>query len=152
MAVTGTITAGQGTQTLGSSPYDQLTVTVSNGTYSVEYPIGTAIATGATATASYQLGGGQCRITVNSGSVDYSLDQIDDNLEPQKYKVMTAAELVILAAAGGLTPYATYLASDASPPYQLWARDAFTLVSPLGCDLIDYQFGAFTGTTLEVTP
>ena len=35
-----------------------------------------------------------------------------------------AAELATLAAAGGLTPYATYIASD--DPYPQWAIDAST--------------------------
>jgi hypothetical protein len=42
----------------------------------------------------------------------------------------TAAQLYAMAAAGTLTPHETYIASDAEPPYQLWARDASTLVSP----------------------
>ena len=42
----------------------------------------------------------------------------------------TAAQLSAMAAAGTLTPLATYVPSDAVPPYQLWARDAFTLMSP----------------------
>ena len=57
-----------------------------------------------------------------------------------------------LAAAGGLTPYATYVPSDASPPYQLWARSASTLGSPLGCDLVSVQYAGSTGATIEVLP
>lgn len=64
----------------------------------------------------------------------------------------TAAQLAALAAAGGLTPFATYIPSDASPPYQLWARDASTLVSPLGCDLVETQYADATGLTIEVLP
>jgi hypothetical protein len=41
----------------------------------------------------------------------------------------TAAQLSAMAAAGGLTPFATYIPSDASPPYQLWARSASELVT-----------------------
>lgn len=132
MAVTGTITSAQGTQTLSSSAYDQLTITVASGTYSVEYPVGTAIATGATTTASYQLGGGQCRITVNAGSVAYSLDQVADNYDLQKVKVLTSSEASILAAAGGLTPYATYVASDTGVAG--FASDASTLNPGINAD------------------
>lgn len=41
----------------------------------------------------------------------------------------TAAQLSAMAAAGGLTRFATYIPSDASPPYQLWARSASELVT-----------------------
>ena len=44
----------------------------------------------------------------------------------------TAAQLSALAAAGGLTPWATYIPSDAVPPYQLWARSASEFGSPIG--------------------
>lgn len=64
----------------------------------------------------------------------------------------TAAQLSAMAAAGTLTPLATYVPSDASPPYQLWARDASTLGSPLGCDLVSVQYAGSTGATIEVLP
>ena len=64
----------------------------------------------------------------------------------------TAAQLSAMAAAGTLTPFATYVPSDASPPYQLWALDAKTLGSPLGCDLIETQYADATGLTIEVLP
>ena len=41
----------------------------------------------------------------------------------------TAAQLDALAAAGSLTPYATYVASDADSPTPQWARDVHTLVA-----------------------
>lgn len=64
----------------------------------------------------------------------------------------TAAELLAMETAGTLTPLATYVASDASPPYQLWALDASTLGSPLGCDLVSVQYAGSTGATIEVLP
>lgn len=127
MAITGTITAAQGTQTISSSAYDQLTVTVSSGTYSVEYPIGTVIANGVTTTASYQLGGGGCRITVNTGSVGYSLEQIDDNLETQLYKVLTDAEFAILVAGSGLTTGVIYKVGTPEVWYQATSASGYRL-------------------------
>ena len=64
----------------------------------------------------------------------------------------TAAQLSAMAAAGTLTPFATYVPSDASPPYQLWARSASELGSPLGCDLVSVQVAGSgaTGNTVEV--
>lgn len=149
MAVTGTITAGQGTQTLSSSAYDQLTVTVSAGTYSVEYPVGTPIATGATATATYQVGGGQCRVTVNSGSVSYSLDQIDDNSETQLAKTMTASEFPILAAAGGLTKGVIYKVGTPEVWYRATSSSEYTYASQ-GGDLVTVQVAGSGVATIGV--
>lgn len=64
----------------------------------------------------------------------------------------TAAQLAALAAAGGLTPFATYIPSDANPPYQLWARSASELGSPLGGDLVSVQVGGSGASTIEVLP
>ena len=64
----------------------------------------------------------------------------------------TAAQLSAMAAAGTLTPFATYVPSDARTPYQLWARDPSTLGSPLGCDLVETQYADATGLTIEVLP
>lgn len=60
----------------------------------------------------------------------------------------TQAQLAALAAAGGLTPYATYIASD--DPYPQWAIDAYTLGSPLGGDYINVQVAGASGGTIEV--
>lgn len=62
----------------------------------------------------------------------------------------TLAQIEALALAGGLTPYATYIPSDASPPYQLWARDASTLGSPLGGDYINVEVAGAGRATIEV--
>ena len=62
----------------------------------------------------------------------------------------TQAQLDALAAAGGLTPYATYVPSDASPPYQLWARSATELVSPSGASLITVSYPGAVGSLVEV--
>ena len=62
----------------------------------------------------------------------------------------TAAQLDALAAAGGLTPYATYIPSDAVPPYQLWARSATELVSPSGASLIPVSYPGASGSLVEV--
>lgn len=39
----------------------------------------------------------------------------------------TSAQLTALADAGGLTPHATYIASDINPPFELRAEDEYTL-------------------------
>ena len=64
----------------------------------------------------------------------------------------TAAQLSAMAAAGTLTPFATYIPSDAVPPYQLWARSASELGSPLGCDLVSVQVAGSGASTIEVLP
>jgi len=64
----------------------------------------------------------------------------------------TAAQLSAMATAGTLTPFATYVPSDASPPYQLWARSASELGSPLGCDLVSVQVAGSGASTIEVLP
>ena len=60
----------------------------------------------------------------------------------------TAAQLSALAAAGGLTPYASYVASD--DPYPQWALDDSTLGSPLGANYMEVQVAGAGGGTLEV--
>lgn len=62
----------------------------------------------------------------------------------------TAAQLAALAAAGGLTPLATYIPSDAVPPYQLWARSASEFGTPTGGDLVEVQYSGATGSIVEV--
>jgi hypothetical protein len=61
----------------------------------------------------------------------------------------TAAQLTALAAASGLTPYATYVASDESP-YQQWALDVSTLGSPLGGEYMDVQVAGASGGVIVV--
>ena len=60
----------------------------------------------------------------------------------------TAAELTALAAAGGLTPYVTYIASD--DPYPQLALDASTLGSPLGGNYVTVQVAGAGGGTVEI--
>ena len=60
----------------------------------------------------------------------------------------TAAQLSALAAAGGLTPYVTYVASD--DPYPQWAIDASTLGSPLGGNYVTVQVAGAGAGTVEV--
>lgn len=62
----------------------------------------------------------------------------------------TAAQLSAMAAAGTLTPFATYIPSDAVPPYQLWARSATELVSPSGASLIAVSYPGAAGSLVEV--
>lgn len=62
----------------------------------------------------------------------------------------TAAQLAAMAAAGGLTPLATYVPSDAVPPYQLWARSASELVSPSGASLVTVSYPGAVGSLVEV--
>ena len=62
----------------------------------------------------------------------------------------TAAQLSAMAAAGTLTPYETYVPSDASPAYQLWARSATELVSPSGASLIPVSYPGAVGSLVEV--
>ena len=62
----------------------------------------------------------------------------------------TAAQLSAMAAAGGLTPFATYVASDADPPYQLWARSASELVTVgSGASLIPVSYPGLVGSLVE---
>jgi len=72
-----TLTNTQGALVAGCSPNDQLAVTVSSGTFSLEYPIGTIIANGVSASTTYTLGPGQFRLTT-TGSVTYALSAIAD--------------------------------------------------------------------------
>jgi len=51
----------------------------------------------------------------------------------------TAAQLSAMAAAGTLTPLATYIPSDADPPYQLWARSASEFGPSLGVPSIGFS-------------
>lgn len=60
----------------------------------------------------------------------------------------TAAQLSAMAAAGTLTPYETYIASD--DPYPQWALDAYTLGSPLGGNYVNVQVATAGGGTIEV--
>ena len=62
----------------------------------------------------------------------------------------TAAQLSAMAAAGTLTPFATYVPSDAVPPYQLWARSASELVSPSGASLITVSYRGAVDSLVEV--
>ena len=90
----GTLASTQGALILDTSPNDTLTISVSSGTYSVEYPIGTPIATGATATNAFSVGAGQARVVCNSGSISYALT---DNADAS---VLTSGQTAALQSAG----------------------------------------------------
>jgi hypothetical protein len=73
---------------------------------------------------------------------------ISGNGSPWAVTSYTNSELQALAAAGGLTPYATYVASD--DPYPQWAIDASTLGSPLGGNYVTVQVAGAGGGTVEI--
>ena len=62
----------------------------------------------------------------------------------------TAAQLSAMAAAGTLTPFATYVANDVTPAQPHWARSATELVSPSGASLITVSYPGAVGSLVEV--
>lgn len=89
---------------------------------------------------------------VNGGNAVWDLRKADTGGGPGNrvpLNTYTAAQLSAMAAAGGLTPFATYVPSDAVPPYQLWARSATELVSPSGASLIPVSYPGLVGSLVE---
>lgn len=74
----GTLTSAQGYKTLDCSPGDSLAVTVISGSFTLEYPIGTVVASGSSTSGVYALGAGQCRIACRAGSLTFVLTDIAD--------------------------------------------------------------------------
>ena len=89
----GTLTSSQGYLTIDTSPNDSLAITVNSGTYSVEYPVGTAIASGASASAAYSVGAGQARI-ISNGSLSYALTDGNDGTPLSATEVASTRALV----------------------------------------------------------
>ena len=75
----GFITSNQGTRTLDCTANDTITIAPTAGSFSLEYPIGTVLASGVSATATYTLGPGQCRLTCITGSIAYALTDNPDS-------------------------------------------------------------------------
>lgn len=90
----GTLASTQGALILPSSANDLLTVTVSSGTFSVEYPLGTLAITAATSTQSLAMNGGNFRLVVTAGSVSWALTDgaQGDNLTVSADRNLTAAD------------------------------------------------------------
>ena len=80
MNQSGTLTSAQGYRTLDTTANDTLTVTVNSGTFSVENPIGTIVASGASASGVYTLLAGQAKIVCQAGSLSYTLADGLDNV------------------------------------------------------------------------
>lgn len=72
-----TLTNTQGALIAGCTPNDTVSIVVNSGAYSLEYPLGTVLASAVTTSANYQLGAGQFRLTT-TGSVTYTLNQFND--------------------------------------------------------------------------
>ena len=104
----GTLTSSQGYLTIDTSPNDSLAITANSGTYSVEYPIGTAIASGASASAAYSVGAGQARI-ISNGSLSYALTDSNDGTPLSATEVATVRASVSRA---GNSPAVSRLWAD----------------------------------------
>ena len=75
----GTLTSSNGFLTITGSPNDTLTITPTAGTFTLEYPLGTILASGVSATTTYAMtAGGQARLMCITGSVAYSLTDNPD--------------------------------------------------------------------------
>lgn len=72
-----TLTSSQGALVAGCTPNDTIAVTVNSGAYSLEYPLGTLLVSGSTASATYVLGAGQFRLST-TGGVTYTLTSNPD--------------------------------------------------------------------------
>lgn len=66
------LTNSQGALVAGCTPNDTIAISVTSGAYSLEYPLGTVLASGSTVSASYNLGAGQFRLTT-TGNVTYTV-------------------------------------------------------------------------------
>ena len=148
MALSGTLTANQGALVIESTEYDQLTVTVVSGTFTLEYPMGTVLASNATSTTSYQLGAGQFKLQVSAGSVAYSVERVTDGTTTQQTKVMTDAEFAILVAGSGLTLGTIYRVGTPEVWYRATGVDTYAPAS--WGDSIDVSVPGATGNTVEV--
>ena len=146
--VSGTLTSSQGALVVETTAYDQLTITVSSGTFTLEYPMGTVLASGVTTTSSYQLGPGQFKLQVTAGSVAYSLERVSDGPTVQQTKVMTDAEFAILVAGSGLTLGTIYRVGTPEVWYR--ATGAGTYVPASWGDSIDVSVPGATGNTVEI--
>lgn len=148
--VSGTLTSSQGALVVETTAYDQLTITVSSGTFTLEYPMGTVLASGVTTTSSYQLGPGQFKLQVTAGSVAYSLERVSDGTTVQQVRVMTDDEFTILADGSGLTLGTVYRVGDPEVWYRGTGTATYAPVGGSGGDLIDVFVPGATDYTLVV--
>ena len=112
----GTLTSSNGFLTITGSPNDTLTITPTAGSFTLEYPIGTTLATAFSATGSYTLtAGGQARLQCITGSVAYLLTDNPDGYALSQAQVATTQTLV----AGAGTQSATTRPWQTSAPQLL---------------------------------
>jgi hypothetical protein len=90
----GALTSSQGTKTLDCSANDTIVITPTAGSFTLEYPIGAVLASGVSATATYNLGPGQCRLTCISGSIAYALTDNVDSAALSQSQLLSVQSLV----------------------------------------------------------
>ena len=91
----GSLTSGGGSATITASPNDTLTVTPTSGSFTLEYPLGTVLASGISATTTYPLtAGGQARLMCITGSVAYLLTDNPDAYALTQAQVVATQALV----------------------------------------------------------
>ena len=91
----GALTSGSGIATITASPNDTLTVTPTSGSFTLEYPLGTVLASGVSATTTYSLtAGGQARLMCITGSVAYLLTDNPDGFALTQAQLVATQNLV----------------------------------------------------------
>ena len=93
----GTLTSNAGYVTIGVTPNDTITITPTSGTYTLEYPIGTVLASGASTTATYTLGAGQCRLQCVTGTLTWLTTDVADTPTLSASQVTAVQSLVARA-------------------------------------------------------
>ena len=94
MNQSGTLTSAQGYKTLDATPNDTLAITVASGTYSIENPPGTVIASAVSSSATYNLTAAQVRIACQAGSLSYVLTDSADSLSLSQAQIAATQALV----------------------------------------------------------
>ena len=116
----GSLTSSSGIATITASPNDTLTVTPTSGSFTLEYPLGTVLASGISATTTYSLtAGGQARLMCITGSVAYSLTDNPDAYVLTQAQAATTQSLV----AGVGTLWAARPSAAANPGMLLQVSD-----------------------------
>ena len=132
----GILTSYLGYLTLDATPNDTLSITPTAATYSIEYPVGTLLVSNSTASTTYTLGAGQCRLICNSGYLAYSLldnpDTTDSTSAGSSLSVVQAA-----AVTGGLSGKTLALTLDGSnrPVTLTKGANVFTVARPSSTSL-----------------
>ena len=93
--LSGSLTSANGIATITASPNDTLTVTPTSGSFTLEYPLGTVLASGISITTTYALtAGGQARLMCITGSVAYLLTDNPDGYTLTQAQVVATQTLV----------------------------------------------------------